>query len=116
MNASSSHSQTARQNCLEDHETRESTLRQYELVGSEELERNSDEFQFNQQKPKMTPKPASIEGAFICRDHVEPRVQLNVPKQESVPIPMKLLDTTFGMLMEIELCQIHGQDSRSSHC
>ena len=45
----------------------------------------------NQQTQKMTQKPAmtfwSIEGAFIRGHHVEPRVQLSVPKEETFPIP-----------------------------
>ena len=73
----------------------------------------------------------SIEGNFMYRHHVEPGVQLYAPKQESFPIPLKFFDvtrdthkildqinvsTTIGMLLEIEPCQIHGQDSRSSRC
>ena len=72
----------------------------------------------------------SIQGDFICRHHVEPRVQLYVPKEETFPIPLKYIDvtrtthtnldvlqeilTTVGMSMWIEICQILGQDSRSS--
>ena len=36
----------------------------------------------------------SITGDFICRHHVEPRVQLYVPREESFPIPMKYIDVT----------------------
>ena len=35
-----------------------------------------------------------IEGGFIYRHHVEPRVQLYVPEEESFPIPLKYIDVT----------------------
>ena len=36
----------------------------------------------------------SIEGAFIYWHHIEPRVQLYVPKKETYPIPLKHIDVT----------------------
>ena len=36
----------------------------------------------------------SVQGAFIYRHHIEPRVQLFVPKEESFPIPLKYIDVT----------------------
>ena len=36
----------------------------------------------------------SFEGDFIYRHHVEPRVQLYVPKEETFPIPLKFFDVT----------------------
>ena len=36
----------------------------------------------------------SSEGDFIHRHHVEPRVQLHVPKEETVPIPLEYSDVT----------------------
>ena len=36
----------------------------------------------------------SITGDFICRHHVEPRVKLYVPREESFPIPLKYIDVT----------------------
>ena len=36
----------------------------------------------------------SITGDFIHRHHVEPRVKLYVPREESFPIPMKYIDVT----------------------
>ena len=35
-----------------------------------------------------------MEGDFIYRDHVEPRVQLYVPKEETCPFPLKHIDVT----------------------
>ena len=41
----------------------------------------------------------SIQGDFIYRHHVELRVQLHVPKEETFPIPLKYIDvTTFSNL------------------
>ena len=34
----------------------------------------------------------SIEGSYIHRHHVEPGVQLYVPKGESFPIPLRYID------------------------
>ena len=52
----------------------------------------------NQQKQKMTPQPATTSGRFerdfIYRHHVEPRVHLYVPKEESFPTPLKVVDVT----------------------
>ena len=36
----------------------------------------------------------SISGNFIYRHHVEPRVKLYMPKEESFPIPLKYIDVT----------------------
>ena len=33
-------------------------------------------------------------GEFIFRHHVEPRVRLYVPREESFPIPLKYIDVT----------------------
>ena len=35
-----------------------------------------------------------IMGDFIRRHHVEPRVKLHVPREESFPIPVKYIDVT----------------------
>ena len=36
----------------------------------------------------------SITGDFIYRHHVEPRVELSVPKEESFLVPLKYIDVT----------------------
>ena len=36
----------------------------------------------------------SITGEFIYRHHVEARVKLNMPREESFPIPLKCIDVT----------------------
>ena len=36
----------------------------------------------------------SMSGSFIYRHHVEPRVELYSPREESIPIPLKYIDVT----------------------
>ena len=36
----------------------------------------------------------SMSGSFIYRHHVEPRVALYSPREESFPIPLKYIDVT----------------------
>ena len=72
----------------------------------------------------------SITGDFIYRHHVEPRVKLYVPREESFPIPLKYIDVTrnthtsldvllekiliTGTWVEKENCRMHGQVSHDS--
>ena len=48
----------------------------------------------------------SITGDFIYRHHVEPRVKLYMPKEESFPVPLKYIDvartthTSLDVLLE----------------
>ena len=83
-----------------DHEIRESTLRQYDPVGSkdlsEELQRNSEEPQPAETKEDAEARNDfwSIEGDVIYRHHTEPRVHFHVPKEESFTIPWKSIDVT----------------------
>ena len=87
-----------------DHEFREPTQRQEQFVGSEDL---SGELPGEPEGPQPTePKDDaearndfwSMEGDFIYRHHVEPRVHVYVPKEESFPIPLKYLETTHTSL------------------
>ena len=43
-------------------------------------------------KLELTSEP--ISGDFSYRHHVEPRVKLFVPREESFPIPLKIFDVT----------------------
>ena len=62
-------------------------------------EEHNDVFQgeldgsLNHQTTRMTQKPGMISGVFsgnhIYRHHVEPRVELYVPKEGSLPVPLK---------------------------
>ena len=73
----------------------------------------------------------SISGNYIYRHHVEPRVKLYAPREESLPIPLRYIYVTsaasasldvmlekiskiIGTLMQIENCQIRGQVSQGS--
>ena len=70
----------------------------------------------------------SMSGNFIYRHHVEPRVKLYSPREESFPIPLKYIDVSrtliqiwmlskrnasmiIGISMGQEICLIHGQVS-----
>ena len=71
----------------------------------------------------------SMSGSFIYRHHVEPRVQLYSPREESFPIPLQYIDVTrtthtnldvkqekriddyWNMSMGQETCRILGQVS-----
>ena len=68
----------------------------------------------------------SISGNFIYRHHVEPRVKLYSPREESLPIPLKYIHVsrtahtnkkaasmTIGISMDQEICLILGQVSLS---
>ena len=86
----------------------------------------------NRQKQKMTLEPRrdfwSMQDDFIYRHHIEPRVQLHVPKEKTClfhwntltwPGPKLLVQIwtcckknvfmTIGMWTWIEFCQIHGR-------
>ena len=62
----------------------------------EELEGNSERSQPIQTQEDVEARSDcwSIECDFIYRHHTEPRVHLNVPKEESFPIPLKYIDVT----------------------
>ena len=72
----------------------------------------------------------SMSGSFIYRHHVEPRVKLYSPREESFPIPLEYIDVTrtthtdldvkqekrmmiIGTLMALETCLILGQVSHN---
>ena len=76
----------------------------------------------------------SMSGNFMCRHHVEPRVKLYSPREESFPIPLKktltspelliriwmlsksVASMTIGTSMGQEICLILGQVSLSLLC
>ena len=47
----------------------------------------------------------SIQGDFICRHHNETRVQLNVPKEETFPIPLKYIGVTRSTHTDLDVLQ-----------
>ena len=72
---------------------REHTVRR-ERISAENLKAMGKSF--NLKKQKMTRELRKTSGLFketpICRHHVEPRVQLYVPREESFPVPLKYID------------------------
>ena len=96
---------------VRDHEFREPTPRREQLVGSEDL---CGELQGEQEGPQPTESKDDAEarrdfrskqGDFIYRHHVEPRVQLCVPKEESFPIPQKYIDVTRATYTNLDVLQ-----------
>ena len=43
---------------------------------------------------KLGKTSGSFQAILFCRHHVEPRVKLYVPREESFPIPLKYIDVT----------------------
>ena len=46
-----------------------------------------------------------MSGHFIYRHHVEPRVKLYVPKEETFPIPLKYIDDTRSIHSDLDVLQ-----------
>ena len=63
----------------------------------------------NRQDQEMTLKPAKIFGLFkvtsFHRHHIEPRVQLYVPIEETFPIPLKYIDVMRSTNTELDAAQ-----------
>ena len=78
-----------------DYEFQESTLRREHTARRENLsgESQGDKEEFQPEETKDDGETQedfwSIQGDFIYRHHIEPRVQLYVPKEESFPVPLK---------------------------
>ena len=47
----------------------------------------------------------SMSGNFIYRHHVEPRVKLNSPREESFPIPQKYIDVSRTICTNLDVMQ-----------
>ena len=47
----------------------------------------------------------SVQGDFIHRHHNEPRVQLYVPKEETLPIPLNYTDATRSTYTDLDVMQ-----------
>ena len=129
-------SQMEQQNCLEEtNGVRESILRRNQPVRSEDLR---EDLQGNSEKSQATDEAKvdvearndfwSVKGDISYRHHVEPRVQLQVPKGETCPVPLKIdvartAHTTLDVLQEsrIDDCwsidanrNLSGPESHSS--
>ena len=80
---------------------RESTLRREQLVGSEDLREDLQGYSEKSQPIDETKDDAEarnyfwlMEGDFNYRHHIEPRVQLDVPKEETFPTSLIYIDVT----------------------
>ena len=49
----------------------------------------------------------SMSGSFIYRHHVEPRVKLYSPREESFPIPLKYIDVSRTTHTHLDVMQEH---------
>ena len=114
-----------------DYEFQEPTLRREQTVRSEGLSGDSRRSGNKKDEPEARKDFWSIQGDFVYRHHIEPRVHLYVPKEETFPIPLKYIDVTrstyadldiaqekkelmiIGTSMETEICLIRGQVSRN---
>ena len=94
-----------------DHEFREPRQRREQPAESEDL---SGERQGEPEGPQPTETKDdaevwkdrwSIQGDFIYRHHIEPRVQVSVPKEETFPIPLKHVDVTTATYTNLDVLQ-----------
>ena len=94
-----------------DYEFHEPTLRRKSTVRRENLsgESHGDREEF---QPEETKDDAgihkdiwSIQGDFIYRHHIEPRVQWNVQREESFPIPLKYIDAIRSTHTDLDVAQ-----------
>ena len=100
------------QNCSEENnEFREPTLRREQPVRSEdlrgELQGEPEGFQPTDSRDDAEAWRDfwSIQGDFIHRHHIEPRLQLFVPKEETFPIPLKYIDATRATYTNLDVLQ-----------
>ena len=83
-----------------DHEFREATLRREQPVGSEDLVGELQGEPEGPQPGETTDDTEArkdfwlVQGDFINHHHIEPRVQLYVPKEEIFLFPLKCVDVT----------------------
>ena len=99
-----------------DHEFREPAQRREQPVGSKDLSR---ELQGEPEGPQPTESKNdaearkdfwSIQGDFIYRHHIEPRGQLQVPKEETFPVPLKYIEVTRTTYTNLDVLQEERAD------
>ena len=94
-----------------DDEVQEPTLRREHTVRRENLsgESQGDKEEFHPEETKDEAETQedfwSIQGDFIYRHHIEPRVQLYVPKEESFLIPLKYIDVIRSTHTDLDRAQ-----------
>ena len=94
-----------------DHEFREPTLRREQSVRSEDL-RGELQDGLEGSQPTHIKDGAEArrdfwptQGDFIHCHHIEPRVQLLVPKEETFPNPLKYIDATRATFTNLDVLQ-----------
>ena len=112
-------SQMEPKNCLEETTNSENPLQGVNnLQGVKISEQNvkANWKGFNRRQQKMTLKPemtsGSIQGAFIYRHHIEPRVQLRAEKKKTFRIPLKYIDVTRATHTNLDV----SQEKRIDEC
>ena len=94
-----------------DYEFREPTARREQTVRSDDLSGELQREQGESQPTESTDESEaradfrSIEGDFTYPHHIEPRVQLYVPKEETFPIPLKYIDVTRSTHTDLDVMQ-----------
>ena len=94
-----------------DYEFQEPTLRREQTVRRESFSGDSrgevEESQLAEQKDVAEARKDfwSVQGDFIYRHHIEPRVQLYVPTEETFTIPQKSIDVTKPTYADLDVAQ-----------
>ena len=94
-----------------DYELREPTPKREPTVRSEHFSRELQSESGESQPTESTDDVEVcadfrwIQGDFIYRHHNEPRFQLYVPKEETLPIPLKYIDETRSTHADLEVMQ-----------
>ena len=104
-------------------QTREHTVRGENLSGESQGDREEFRPEESEDDEEAREDLWSVQGDIIYRHHVEPRVQLYVPREESFPIPLKYIDVIGSTHTDLDVAQekriddywIRGQVSRDSH-
>ena len=94
-----------------DYEFREHIPRRERTVRSEDLSREP-QGEPGEPQPTESKNDAearadfwSIQGDFVCRHHIEPRVQLFVPKEEAFLVPLKYIDVARSTHTDLDVMQ-----------
>ena len=84
---------------------REHTVRRENLSGESQGDREESHSEETKDEAETQEDFWSIQGDFIHRHHIEPRVQLYVPKEESFPIPLKYIDVIRSTHTDLDVAQ-----------
>ena len=102
---------------------REPTQKRDQLVSSEDLR---EDLQGNSKKSEPIDDTNDnaetrnvfwpMEGYFIYCQHVEPRVQLNIPEEKTFPIPLNNIDVTRATYTNLDVLQAKYQRLLGRRC